>query len=336
MLPFGKIDLDGNGYISDNEFYAARKTIRKVFEQIDEQNIEYQADYPAGLPIADFAKRYKTKDVDEKQQTLLFEDWGILIRDSPENLDIAQEPQSQAKAKSATIALARNIAADKTTLTLKGAIMRPVRFGSNPDFQLYPSLQINRVRNKPESAKDVDTLAIRIGMSKKVSLSKTGPVEDLYLRLNPTYTTDSHFNSDIRSIELQVEPVAIGYAIGKSKRLGPIDFRLLPMVHYEYGRVFDNGDEAELVEDDTISRLGTKLELQIWPVHSDRLSAVIKYEYLATVSGNQRDRRIFQMTMSYAIDKAQHYSIQLKYANGDTSVKLEDEEAWFVGFGVRF
>lgn len=357
-------DLDGNGWISqdENEAYAramtsplleafdansdgellpaevaaAEQALASTRSELDDLLYTFKTEYPRGQALADYARDRQSQDWKALQRDKPGLRFPILLREKHEDISHTRTRKPPAKAKPAQIAFSRDIEADNEVLTFNGALMWPLRL--RPDIGLLgvPSVTINKVTNDRLPEKGTDSMVFRFGLDLERQGAK--PESLNYWRLNPTWTTDTDTDLSVRGLEAQWEPT--GYLPGQSNAYfvngGPIGIRWRSILHVEYGNVADNAGNESLIEGEDFLRAGLKLESLFVPRSTDRISLGLSWHYLANVSGDFRDRKLFAAALSASLDAEKHFSLQAKYTNGDTSAALENQQLWTIGLGIIF
>ena len=199
-----------------------------------------------------------------------------------------------------------------------------------------PSVSVNRIRYLREEDPTVDTLALRVSLDRLYRLEEAGVVESIGLRANPTVITDSALETQIVSAELQLQPTLPSFGVGAELALDPFELRWQPALFAEYGRVLAGAGGRAFDDEDRFGRLGPGLEAEIGLRALESVEAALSWQYLATVIEGQRDRKRTELSLTLLLDSTEHFSIQILYVNGDASAKLEDEEYWSLGLGVKY
>lgn len=325
--PVSIFDKDRDGRLSRSEIQEIEKELASRNDCFASEFEGFRSSYPNGKPLADTARHYRTDDAKDYGLTKLLPRAKVLIRETYEQLSVDLKPIPVSKARGAHFAITGDRKSGNRTVKIKGSILRPIPIGNNR--LLLPGVEFNRVTNKNEGTTDIDTLTLRTG------LHFVNQAQTIYLRLNPLVSTSSDFDVDIRALELQVEPVINRIGLGASHQLGPIDYLGRLMLHGEYGRVFDNGQRSHLLLQESFTRLGPRLSLDLWPRAHDRLSMSLDFEYLRNLDARMRARRLFKATLSYDLDADGALTLETKYTSGDSSVALEDEETWTIGVAFK-
>ena len=228
--------------------------------------------------------------------------------------------------------------------SVKGAIVRPVNL-VDPDTDkdavryLLPSLSVNLMSDDSGRNKNVDTMTFRLAYETGFS---TESLDWVRLGISPIWTTDTDLDLGILGADLQFEPTVLGRGMNVSRRFGPLRMRWRGYLQSEYGEVQFTNDRPQLEEGDYSGRVGGKLAMRIWPDQvfssgiGERLIFDAEYLQLWEFAGNLGNREYFEASLSYLLDPAGHFRLQTKYANGDATQALENEESWTIGLGVLY
>lgn len=333
--PLSRFDRNRDNRLDTQELTAAHRALEKDSEKAQMEIQVFRTDYPAGQPLAQFASDYGTEDAKKLQRKGPWGNWPIKIRGAHEDISHGSAAKDPARASPADIAFTRNIASDNEVLVLKGALMWPVNINEQAGLLGVPSIAVNKVSNDNGDASDVDSMVVRFGLD----LETAGPREStLYWRLNPTWTTDTSLDLDVRGLEFQFEPVGFFKGTGNAfwfwdRQVG---VRWRGILHGEYGDVSDDAGNPSLIEGQSFTRVGLKFGSTFWLASVERIALSLTDEYHFAVGGDVRDRKLFKASLSYQIDPSEHFRIQTTYANGDSSAALEDEQTWTLGLGVKF
>ena len=331
-------DRNHNGKIEAVEVDEINKALASLEDCAGELAGFHDSYGETGRAIAEVARHYLTEDVKEYGLAKLLPKVGAVVRETYEELGFGVKPKVKEKAKGAQFAITGDKNKGNTTLTIKGAVMRPVRWGAHRVF--LPGLEFNRIKTGADANKSVNTLTFRAGLHfehlrKRQDGGKLPLVQSVYSRVNPLVTTSFDFDVDVRGIEVQLEPVMTGVGFGASNGVGPLEYLGRVTLQVEFGRVFDAGGRVDLVEGETFGRLGPRFSVRVWPRAHDRLVTSLSYEYLERLSADTRARKLFKAAISYDLDADGALKFETKYTNGDSSVALENEETWTVGVALK-
>lgn len=329
-IPLNVLDRDDDGEISAEEIEALSKVLQSTNERVE----NYEVYAPDGLDLYAFSEQEGLTQATQDPPANWLERQGILVRGNLESLSLFADAKPLNAASSATVAYSRNFTDSQSWSTIKGALMRPVRSDTRPNLILLPSVALNRTRYNEPSARGTDTLIFRAAVDRLYPLAGLGSVKSLNFRINPAYITDSEFNTAIVSAEFQLQPSAPGLGIGKSIPASAFQLRWLPNLFSEYGRVLLQKDKNE--DPLRFFRIGPRMEIEIWLRSFQQLRATLSAQHLVSLRSESRSRKSAEVSLALALDSSGHLALQVKYVNGDSSAKLEDEHFWTLGLGIKY
>ncbi len=334
--PLSNFDLDRDNQLSPSEVAAANAALVEAREGAEDLIYTFSTEYRNGQSLAAYAKDRESADWKKLQPKSPLARIPIKLREKHEDITHTSSAKPASKVKPAQIAFVRDIKSDNEVLTLTGALMWPLKLNEEAGLLGVPSIEINKVTNDREPDKETDSMIVRFGLDWERQGPRPGSL--MYWRFNPTWTTDTSTNLDVRGLELQWEPVGLWRSSGSAwyPSNGQVGLRTRLIVHGEYGKVEDNAGNDSLVLGESFSRAGLKFESTLEPRSTDRVALTLGWQYLSTLGGDLRDRKLFSAALSLALDEEQHFTLQSKYTNGDTSAALEDQEQLTLGLGVRF
>lgn len=332
-IPVRVLDENSDGDISAEEL----ELLSGILEGIDGRVQEFRNDSPEGLDIAIFNRQAGLTEETPVEIASWFERSGLLVRGKLESVTLFSGVKPLSGASSATVSYSQDLGNDKAWSTLKGVVMRPFRNEQRPNLVFSPSISFNRVHYTDESVASTDTLIFRVSADQLYPRPNGERVTAWTVRANPAVITDSEFDSLIVSLEFTLQPTAPTIGIGDAISVGSLELRWQTNVSLEYGRVYDRGDNGQFIDDkNQFGRIGPSADLDVWFSSFENLKASVSWQFLKTIVGDQRSRKQVDAVLSLALDKAGHLSAQLKYINGDSSAKLENEEQWTFGLGVKY
>lgn len=247
-------------------------------------------------------------------------------------------------AQGAIFSFTRDFENVSDTWQARGAVMYPKKLHEDwspgrgiASFYAMPSITFDVAANNTDETKEVDSLVARLGA--ELGVKNVGPPLQFF-RADLAYASDSDLESGVLAVELDWEPVwpILGIGANQDVPLLPLEYRLRTVLHMEYGRVTATGNKESLEKDDNFFRYGPKLQVELFPTSPklDRLSFIIKYEYLHGSSGEPGHSDLFEAAMSYQLDEEGYLGLDITYRNGDVPLTKEAVDSLTVGFSVKF
>lgn len=320
----------------------------KYIEQVKKDIELYEFDFNdtlnnrSGIPLPEAKSLY------EKQKAPKSPIPGLLIRRKSEDITITKDSQAFNKTQGALFAYTRDIQNDNDIWQARGALLYPLRHNikgayPKPDkkvfssISLVPGITFDRLSNDKDESKDLNSLSFQLGIEAEWA---GGFFDTQYLRVSPVYNTDFDFESEQILAKVQWEPVKLNWGIGTSKKIPmlPIEFRLRPIAHLEYGYVSDKGNNKSLDESDDYIRLGPKLKMDIWSTLEalERLTIHLDWQYLGGLSGKPDDSELFESGLTARLDPAGRFQLELTYRNGDVPIIQKSTESIDLGLNIKF
>lgn len=324
------LDTNDDGDISTEEIEALANVLQTTNERVE----DYELHAPEGLELHDFAEHEGLLEATADPPANWLERQGLLVRGNLESMSLFADAKPLSAASSASVSYSRDYNDNQSWSTIKGVLMRPVRFETKPNLIFLPSLSLNRTRYSEPTASGTDTLILRAAIDRLYTFPDIDSLQSLNFRVNPAYITDSRFNTAIVSAEFQLQPSATRLGIGKSVPTREIQFQWLPNLFSEYGRVLRQEDVNE--EKSRFFRIGPRIELELWFRRFQRLRATMSAQHLLSLRSESRSRKSVEVSLALALDNAGHLALQVRYVNGDSSAKLEDEHFWTLGLGIKY
>ncbi len=313
-------DLDSDGRLSSDELEALSATLETL-------HLQAQAE------VASNSEADVTQEPEQSPRTA----WGLLIRESPDDVALQDGKVGLGRSRGAQLAMTEDMANESRVMSVKGAVLRPFMLGSESRHWLLPSVQINRLTNETRPESEIDSVTFRVGSEFFFDTRQFG-VDSLYLRVNPLVTTNFGFDVDVRALEMQLEPEWGSSDLGIFKRFVPVDVNWRLLFQSEYGEVKDAGQRLDLRAGDQFARAGAKVNLDLRPREGwllDGLVGAVEYEWHQDLGGDLRARKLFTIGLSYALEELEGVTLETRYIKGDSSVALENEETWTVGLGIK-
>ncbi len=341
--PLSRFDENLDGRIDGSELETASTALGELEGRVSGCVEDFMVDYPDGQDLASFVAQASICDLRPPVAEGVEIPERLMVRSSTEDLVIFK-PSGQDTRKGALFSFARNVGSGQDVASIQGSIFRPINLARGPEnadkiHYLVPSVSLNLISDDSGKEKDIDTVTFKAAYETGFSSSLSDWTR---FSIAPVWTTDTRFNLDIRSIDLQLEPTLLGTGMNAARTMGPFRFRWRGFLQSEWGTVEDNDDRPDLPEGESFGRLGGKVAFRLWPTGllpggaGDRLILDAEYLYLWRVSGDFRDRTLFRSSLSYILDPAEHFKLETTYTNGDTTPALENEESWRIGIGVVY
>ena len=160
--------------------------------------------------------------------------------------------------------------------------------------------------------------------------------------ITPLFLTDSDFSTEIGVLKLRWTPTLPSNAalpIGFPRTYGPLSVQIDVDALSDFGRVFDDGGNEDLVNEAEFFRVGGRLGVKFRAAEGtgfEHIELDISNRYLKNIDDNVGDLYRLDASISYLFSQAENYRLSFSYANGRTDDTLEDTEYWKTQFGIRF
>ncbi|HEY0652697.1 MAG TPA: hypothetical protein VGD65_06195 [Chryseosolibacter sp.] len=263
-----------------------------------------------------------------------FSMWGVLIRESHEEISSSSTITPISKVKAAMFSYTYDYPTKAVTWLAKGAILRPI-FSKSEKAAFVPSITFNRVISD-DSTKEANSFIPRLGYHRYFSYKRSIHIARAFVN----YGTDFSFESAQAGIELEYEPILrkfpIGryYAIIKNDSDVAVELRTKAYLHFEVGYVMEAGNKENLEQESEYARVGGKgaIDLRFF----ERLEVSASYHYLHGLSGTPSKSRQTTYGCSYSIGTDGNFSIAAEYQYGNVPITQEEVENFTIGFGIKF
>lgn len=325
---FEKIDLNHNGQIEQEELDSGPTDLLHALEKA------------LGSPPP-----YLVSDVDKYVQKMkgaptIEAPFGLMIRGKHDVVTVSDPAESFKKAEAATFSYSRDFESHKDIWQATGAVLRPFRLPVKPGGALdaasiTPSVSFDRLDNEKDPTKDKNSLIFRLQNEGEFN----NLLDNHYLRAFLSYATDFNFEKEIAAVELEWEPVWLNGGIGVFRSIGldgPIQYRIRPVIHAEYGHVFDAGLSKNLNDNDDFLRVGPRFSLALRPTGFKRLIWTTTISYLGGIVGDPHSAYHLESKLALQIDSAGHFNVNLGYEKGETPLVNDVTNNLTLGLGVKF
>jgi hypothetical protein len=278
---------------------------------------------------------------------------GFLIRRSYS--DVLSEPEdpsitNSAGTRPAEFAYSHDFLGDSDLWSVHAAVIRPIKVWegapltgvlSPTRFVLVPSIGIDRVNSTDPKAKEVDSIASRLGVYAQFTGGPPG-LRLLEVRGFGTYQSTSHFGGSIVAGEFDLEATTdlpgdhrysriIGNGTGKRGLEGSlVEAKWRLYLHSEAGNSFGQMTKGE---GDSFFRFGPVADLSLDPLFHPRLNANIHYAYLAGTTGSPSHN--FTAGLHWVFDKERIWTLSATYEDGETPIIQEAVKSFSFSLGVK-
>lgn len=336
-----EVDTDRNGRISAKEGAAVAAKVESRAEEaiweLEELIGKKQAYSIAELQTYQAGNR-KWPEIRKDEDDDAGEKWTYYLRNSHEDIGILGKVAKDAAP--ASIAFSKDFeGGNQESWEIKAAFITRRKLSDGIYF--LPSLTLDYAENNSPTGKgEKDSLVGRIGFE-FVDSTANGDLTNFY-RVNLATATETDFASIQEVLEFQWEPVIGGTAIGVPKEIfgNRVGFLLRPIIHAEFGYVFDAGGNQALqpLEKKFYSRVGPKLKLDVWSNIRglERFSANLALSHYEAIGGRAESGTHFESTLKYRLDDAGNMFLQLKYEKGEIPLTQDSVDKLTLGAGVKF
>jgi len=200
-----------------------------------------------------------------------------------------------------------------------------------------PFFLVERFFNGSEN--EIDKLGL--GVQQAINVLKTDRSGSEFA-FTPLYLTDSNFSTDIGVLKLRWTPTLpsdSALPIGFPRTYGPLSVQVEVDALSDFGHVFDDGGNSDLIDEAEFFRVGGRLGFKLRGAEEtgfDHIELNISNRYLKNIDDNVGDLYRLDASISYLFSQAENYRLSFSYVNGRTDDTLEDTEYWKTQFGIRF
>jgi len=279
---------------------------------------------------------------------------GFLIRRSYTDVISQGEDPSitgSTGTRPAEFAYSHDFLGDHDLWSVHVAVIRPVEVWAGPPltgilsptrFVLVPSLGFDRVNSTDPKAKEVDSIAARLGLYAQFTGGPPG-LRLIEVRGFGTYQTTSHFGGSIVAGEFDLEATTdlpgdhrysriLGNGSGKPGLEGSsVEARWRLYLHSEVGDSY--GRQMTKGGDDSFFRFGPVADLSLDPLFHPRLNANLHYAYLAGTTGSPSHN--LTVGLHWVLDKEKIWTLSATYENGETPIIQQAVESFSFSVGVK-
>lgn len=217
----------------------------------------------------------------------------------------------------------------------------------NPLTSFIPFIELKRKRVKdtsppdpaapPAPEDDGDLSKVSLGLTLASLLESRDE-----LSFSPLLAMDGENDSRVGAVRFSWVPGLLQEAhslpFGRSRRIGPLAWKLDATALAQAGHVFDAGTSDELKEQKDYLRLGPQVKLIVWSFIDapilNHLSADARYKRLFAIAGDRVTW--FDAGVNYSFAKTDHVTLRYSYERGVDDETLERSENWKLSLGIRF
>jgi hypothetical protein len=308
---------------------------------------------PSAAAAAEVAPGVNTRDAIITREKAKQRFGGFLIRRSYTDVISGREDPSITSStgtRPAEFAYSHDFLGDNDLWSVHVAVIRPVEVWAGAPltgilsptrFVLVPSIGIDRVNSTDPKAKEVDSIASRLGLYAQFTGGPPG-LRLLEVRGFGTYQTTSHFGGSIVAAEFDLEATTdlpgdhrysriIANGSGKAGLDGSlVEAKWRLYLHSEVGDSF-----GQLTKDggDTFFRFGPVADLSLDPFFHSRLNANIHYAYLAGTTGSPSHN--FTVGLHWELDREKIWTLSATYEDGETPIIEQAVQSFSFSLGVK-
>lgn len=334
-------DGDHDGFLSVNELsnFLAHTKIKKISKadidkdgRIDTAPVK---SFLAEMSQTHGAGPYTFAQVNSKfPPSKSFDPWGILLRESHEDITASSDILPISKVKAATLSYAYDYPTKSSTWMMKGALMRPF-FSEDENRAVVPSITFNRIISD-DSTKEANSFVPRLGYHQFINSDNVLQI----LRLFINYGTDFSFESSQYGVEFEYEPVFVKLPFGRyytvvaSSTGSALEIRTKVFAQFQGGYVEKTGNKENLKAESGYFRAGGKgvLDVRLF----EKLELTGGYTYLHAFEGSPEKSRHKVLGASYTLGENGNVAIKMEYQYGNIPITQEEVENLTIGFGIKF
>jgi hypothetical protein len=345
--------------------FACRAAGQDLEAEIRALNAKYGADSvaravkrlsPTAVAAADAIPASETEGAVKKEQAKR-KFGGFLIRRSSSDVTSEEDPSigmtGSKGTRPAEFSYNHNFNGGTDEWAVHMALIRPIEIWkeqplvgifSPTQFLLVPSVGVDRVNSSDPKAKEVDSLAARLGLFAQFTGGPPG-LRVLEARGFGTYQTSSHFGGSIVAGEFDLEPTTdlpgdhrysriIGNGSGRSKEEGSlVEAKWRVYFHAEAGNAY--GRQINKIGGDSFLRLGPVVDLSLDPFFHPRLNANVHYAYLAGINGSPSESHNFTVGLHWVLDSEKIWTLSATYEDGETPIVEQPVQSFSLSVGVK-
>lgn len=326
------IDTNRDGKISDAEREAYEVTTRqRVQDAVD--------DYTGELDVSEIERDFpppakgSLKTIRELTKVRLrrsIADASLLTQESEASFKMAQ---------SAIFSYRRDFEEESDIWEARGAVAYPLLEATST--AVLASISLDRSEDESDDGSETNSFVPRLSFERLFE-SQGRSIPSLYFRAAGAYASDFDFDSSVVAAEAELEPVYLPLGIGILRDVPLIrdilEYRVRPVLHFEYGTVLAAGGKQGLESGDTFARLGPQLRFELLPKFDAgrRTSVFVRYDFLADLSSDSDHIEMFEVGGKYELDEAGLVSLEASYRNGEIALVRDSVEIFAVQLGLKF
>lgn len=332
-----EVDLDGNGNISSDELKAAPKAQN---DRVDERilTMDESLTRKKSYTVAEVREYMNPGYIwpaaeGEKKKSA----WTFHVRQDYEDLGVTGKVDGDSKAGG--FSFSRTFGkGSQDTWDIDAALILRREIAHNVYF--LPSLSLDYSDNNGDEGKNEEDALISRFAFEFVHPVKLGFTS--FYRASLATATETDFDSIQEALELEWEPVVPNSLIGYPRDLfgGKLTYHLRPIIHGEFGYVFDAGSKPNLqdLERDFYSRMGPKIKLDFWTNIQglEKFSGNLSFAHYEALGPDAESGSMFEAALKYKLDDDGNWYLQLSYENGQIPLLQDEVDKLTFGVGVKF